>query len=99
MRPIWFDREGDTESYEKKWEDTEFILGKSILVAPVLQEGATKREVNQLLSFLSLSLTNLCIGIPTIWKPLGQFLHKEDRGGRTSGDCGRTAQRTSVVRC
>eukprot|EP00026_Physarum_polycephalum_P002141 Phypoly_transcript_02145.p1 GENE.Phypoly_transcript_02145~~Phypoly_transcript_02145.p1 ORF type:complete len:595 (+),score=66.94 Phypoly_transcript_02145:1057-2841(+) len=45
MRPLWFDRAGDQECYKQKWEDTEFLLGKSILVAPVIEEGATKREI------------------------------------------------------
>lgn len=45
MRPIWFDRPSDEESYNTKWEETEYMIGNSLLVAPVLIEGATSREV------------------------------------------------------
>lgn len=48
MRPIWFDRPYDEESYNQKWEETEYMIGPSILIAPVLIEGAISREVNNI---------------------------------------------------
>ena len=42
MRPLVFEYPGDPES---SWNETEFMFGDQILVAPVLWEGATKRSL------------------------------------------------------
>lgn len=41
MRPVWW---RDTDSVAQECED-EFLVGDSLLVAPVVQEGATQRDV------------------------------------------------------
>ncbi len=42
MRPLWFEYPGDVETY---LNDTEFLVGRDLLVAPVMSQGATKRSV------------------------------------------------------
>jgi alpha-glucosidase len=42
LRPLWFDHPNDLETLLL---DDEFLLGKDLLAAPVLQEGATQRRV------------------------------------------------------
>jgi len=42
MRPIFFDFPNDQETY---WNDKEFLFGDAFLVAPVLWEGQTKRDI------------------------------------------------------
>jgi alpha-glucosidase len=42
MRPIFFDYPNDIETY---WSEKEFLFGDAFLVAPVLGEGAKKREL------------------------------------------------------
>jgi alpha-glucosidase len=42
MRPLWFAYPGDTRA---SLVDDQFLLGGDLLVAPVLQEGQTSREV------------------------------------------------------
>ncbi|MBA4313391.1 MAG: hypothetical protein C0417_12275 [Chlorobiaceae bacterium] len=42
MRPIFFDYPNDIETY---WSEKEFLFGDAFLVAPVLWEGAKKREL------------------------------------------------------
>lgn len=42
MRPLWFDYPGDTRA---SLVEDQFLLGSDLLVAPVLHEGRTSREV------------------------------------------------------
>ncbi|MBI5476963.1 MAG: glycoside hydrolase family 31 protein [Ignavibacteriales bacterium] len=42
IRPLFFDYPEDQDTY---WRDKEFLFGDAFLVAPVLWEGAIKREV------------------------------------------------------
>ena len=42
MRPLFFDFPGDTQSW---WVEDQFMFGPDILVAPVLHQGVTQREV------------------------------------------------------
>ena len=42
MRPLWLDFPDDAEAAK---QDQEFMLGDDILVAPVVSQGATKRDV------------------------------------------------------
>jgi alpha-glucosidase len=45
MRSMFLEFPHDDYSYDSRWEDTQFFLGPSLLVAPQLFEGATHREV------------------------------------------------------
>jgi alpha-glucosidase len=42
LRPLFFDFPGEAESYE---ENDSFMLGRDLLVAPVVEEGAVRRSV------------------------------------------------------
>ncbi len=42
MRPLWFEYPSDTRTYLM---DDEYLVGRDLLVAPVLREGALKRHV------------------------------------------------------
>ena len=42
MRPLWYEYPADVETY---LNDTEFLVGRDLLVAPVMSQGATKRPV------------------------------------------------------
>lgn len=41
IRPLWW---SDAESLDVEWDD-QFLVGDSLMVAPVIHEGATEREV------------------------------------------------------
>jgi alpha-D-xyloside xylohydrolase len=41
-RPLWMEHPGDAEARK---QDQEWLLGRDVLVAPVVEEGATKRRV------------------------------------------------------
>jgi len=42
LRPLWFDSPGDEEAYN---HETLFFVGRSLLVAPVVEEGKSKKTV------------------------------------------------------
>jgi Glycosyl hydrolases family 31 len=42
MRPLWFEFPGDKETFAT---EDEFMLGPALLIAPVLEQGAAKRDV------------------------------------------------------
>ena len=39
MRTLWLEFPQDKEVYEKRWESSQFLVGPSLLVAPILEEG------------------------------------------------------------
>jgi alpha-glucosidase (family GH31 glycosyl hydrolase) len=41
MRTLWMEFPGDKNVYDSQWETTQFIVGPSLLVAPILIEGNT----------------------------------------------------------
>ncbi|KAL6042271.1 Glycosyl hydrolase [Balamuthia mandrillaris] len=45
MRSLWMEFTHDPNCWLKKWEDSEFMVGPSILVAPVVHEQTTSRDV------------------------------------------------------
>jgi alpha-glucosidase len=44
IRPLFLEFENDKECYNKKWENTQFFMGDSLLIIPILEKGQTKRE-------------------------------------------------------
>ena len=42
MRPLWYEYPSDVETY---LNDTQFLVGRDLLVAPVMSQGATRRGV------------------------------------------------------
>ncbi|KAL6078744.1 Alpha-glucosidase [Balamuthia mandrillaris] len=45
VRPLWLEFPQDRNSWEKQWEDSQFMVGPHVLVAPVMEENATERMV------------------------------------------------------
>ena len=45
MRPMFLEFPTDENIYNKKFEDTQFFVGPSLLVAPVVTEGQVSRTV------------------------------------------------------
>jgi len=45
VRTMWMEYPSDTTCYIQKWEDTQFLVGPHLLVAPVTVQSATSREV------------------------------------------------------
>ncbi|MFL6211420.1 MAG: glycoside hydrolase family 31 protein [Pyrinomonadaceae bacterium] len=45
MRPLWFNYPADYATYDAPLGQDEYIVGDNLLVAPVLQQGATERPV------------------------------------------------------
>lgn len=45
MRPLWMNFPQDSNCFNKEWEDSQFLIGPHLLVAPVIVKGATSRRV------------------------------------------------------
>lgn len=45
FRPLWVEFPTDKEIYNSRWSETEYLIGSSILVAPVLKRRQRKRKV------------------------------------------------------
>lgn len=45
MRPLWWIDSSDDENSPSYWIDDEYLLGSDVLVAPVVEQGATKRDI------------------------------------------------------
>ncbi len=45
MRPLFFEFPDDPNCYDSRWENTEFLFGSSLLIAPILRDGQREREL------------------------------------------------------
>ncbi|KAG2373097.1 hypothetical protein C9374_012829 [Naegleria lovaniensis] len=45
IRPLWLEFPHDSDCYNSEFENTQLFVGPSLLVAPILEKGATSRKV------------------------------------------------------
>jgi alpha-glucosidase len=45
FRPLFFEFPADMNVYDDKFQQTQFLIGKNLMVAPIVTKGATNRSV------------------------------------------------------
>ncbi|KAL9649255.1 hypothetical protein ABK040_004276 [Willaertia magna] len=45
LRPLWMDFTNDINCFKEEWENTQYLFGPNLLIAPILEKNKEKRQV------------------------------------------------------